>query len=172
MPQTPGFLLLTLNVLRLTLISLALPGLTSFGFAAVMVSRPGPDAGASVGIAGSLGNAYGVGWSQTQTYLNVSITARLFYGGSFQGCPPGNVHAFLSPSIGPGSVAFASQAIAIPFSATAPATITLFTGLTLGPGKYYLTIAGASTLSNPGWELSNANVITDSGAAFVGHYRG
>jgi uncharacterized protein (TIGR03437 family) len=44
--------------------------------------------------------------------------------------------------------------------------------LTLGPGKYYLTVAGASAQANPGWELSNAPVVTDSGALFVGQFRG
>ena len=170
MPDTLPSRLLT-QLLRITLLSLALSCLTNFGLAVVIVSRPGPDSGAAVGVAGSVGNAYGIGWSQTQTYQNVTITARLFYGGSFQGSTSGNVNAFLSTSIGAGSVAFASQTVAIPITATAPADIKLFTGLTLGPGNYYLTVAGTNTLANPGWELSNANITTDAGATFVGQYR-
>src|SRR4030088_1446191 len=108
--------------------------LASVAPAATMVSQPGPDVG-SVGLAGSFRNGYGVGWSQTQTYSNVAIAARLFYGGSFQGSTSGDFTAFLSRSIGVGSTALATQKISVPTLATTPNTYTLFSGLTLGPGR-------------------------------------
>jgi uncharacterized protein (TIGR03437 family) len=100
-------------------------------------------------------------WTQTGTYSNVSISAALANG-------PDNV--FLTNKIGPGTtaanvIASATPAIAGQTSGAASLT-TLFTGLTLGPGTYYLVVqggdwdevdtAGTSTLA-PGITLSGTD---------------
>ncbi len=152
---------------RLTLVAMVLGGIVTSGFSATVVSQPGPHLGA-VGLGGADGVAYAVGWSQTKTYSNVAVSAKLFYGGPFKGSTSGNFMAYLSTSIGPGAVAFATQSIAVPASVTAPATYTIFSGLTLGPGAYYLTIAAPDGLSNPGWETGSGSIVLDSGVTSLG----
>jgi hypothetical protein len=156
-----------MTIARLTFVPLVLAVFMNSGFAATLVSRPDPDSGA-VGIAGSAGIAYSVGWSQSEAHQNVSITAPLFYAGNFAGSTSGNFRAFLSTSVGPGATAIASQAISVPATVTPPITYTLFAGLTLGPGNYYLTIAAVDTLSNPGWSTSGASIVVGPGITYLG----
>jgi uncharacterized protein (TIGR03437 family) len=152
---------------RCTLLAMILSGIATFGISATLVSQPGPHLG-SVGLGGAASVAYAVGWSQTKTYSNVAVSAKLFYGGAFQGSTSGNFKAYLSTSTGTGAVAFATQSVAIPASVTTPATYMIFSGLTLGPGAYYLTIAAPDVLSNPGWATGSGSAILDSGVTSLG----
>lgn len=106
-------------------------------------------------------------WSQTDLYNNVSISAELDGNGTAI-----NGTAYLMTQVGPGTttanqIASAGFAVsALPFG---PDLTTLFTGLTLGPGTYYLVI----TASGGGWEISDASAatITAPGVALVdGNY--
>jgi hypothetical protein len=100
----------------------------------------------------SLGDSEeGVFWTQTGTYTDVSISAYLGSSG-FDGDGSGTV--YLTNAIGPGAT-MANEIAQISLSglASAPAPATnLFSGLTLGPGTYYLN---SSSESSPGlaWEL-------------------
>jgi hypothetical protein len=93
----------------------------------------------------------GVFWTQTGTYTDVSISAYLGSSG-FDGDGSGTV--YLTNAIGPGATTaneIAQISLSGLASTSAPAT-NLFSGLTLGPGTYYLN---SSSESSPGiaWEL-------------------
>lgn len=88
-----------------------------------------------------------VSWTQTGTYSNVTIQANLFSAG---GTATGN--AYLTTGATP-STSQIGATVPISVSNTNgnnPTTLTLFSGLTLGPGTYYVTISDpAYTLA---WE--------------------
>jgi hypothetical protein len=104
-------------------------------------------------------------WTQTGSYSGVTISATLAGGVVF----PGTGIAYLMNQIGPGTTA--ANQLASPFAVTAPtasnSSITLFSGLTLGPGTYYLLITGSS--STPvGWPgTSNPTYTEDAGVSGV-----
>lgn len=88
-------------------------------------------------------------WRQNALYNNVTITAPLEDNSS--GGPIAGVEGtvYLTNRIGPGTTVANLVAAPVPVSGlTNTFTVrTLFTGLTLGPGQYYLTFS--STNSNP-----------------------
>jgi hypothetical protein len=102
------------------------------------------------------------GWSQTKTYVGVSISAEL---PSFPP-PVSSGTAYLTTRIGSGTTPsdqIASTNFAFPPSFSP--RITLFSGLTLPPGTYFLTISAAPG-SAGGWETiaeANATFTTDAG---------
>lgn len=93
-------------------------------------------------------------WSQTDLYSNLTISAELDGVGSTI-----NGTAYLMAQVGPGATT-ANQIASDNFIVSAlpfgPDLTTLFTGLTLGPGTYYLVI----TASGGGWEISDASATT------------
>jgi hypothetical protein len=103
---------------------------------------------------------WSVGWSQTGTYTNVSISADVNIVGS-PGDPPikptDTGLSFLTTQVGLGTTVanqIASGTFAGPSNWGAnptPNWITLFTGLTLGPGTYYLTLD--TTGYGGGWRV-------------------
>jgi MYXO-CTERM domain-containing protein len=90
-------------------------------------------------------------WSQTVTYTNVTITANLFdLSIVFQA---GGL-AYLTTQIGPGTTS-SNEVAHVQFSISNGLSTpkTLFTGLTLVPGNYFLTIVNPSTISTDlGWD--------------------
>lgn len=80
-------------------------------------------------------------WSQTDLYSNVSVKAELDGNGTAI-----NGTAYLMTQVGPGTTT-ANQIASADFAVTAlpfgPDLTTLFTGLTLGPGTYYLIITAS-----------------------------
>jgi hypothetical protein len=112
--------------------------------------------------------AAAAGWSQTSMYSNVTITAEVDPGSS-----AGDIGtAFLMTKIGPGTTV-ADQIATTNFTATGTAGTymldTLFTGLTLGPGSYYLVLESAnySTNGGMGWELDSGTPVTGSGVTLL-----
>ena len=89
------------------------------------------------------------GWSQNALYNNVTITAPLEDNSS--GGPIGGVEGtvYLTNSIGPGTTVtnLVAPPVTVSGLTNAFTVRTLFTGLTLAPGNYYLTFR--STNSNP-----------------------
>jgi hypothetical protein len=85
-------------------------------------------------------------WSSSQTFTNVAISVLL---GEFEG-QSGTGRAYLTSQIGPGTTT--TQEIArTDFAFPDPeADVSLFSGLTLAPGTFYLTLIG-SGLSGPTW---------------------
>jgi hypothetical protein len=79
------------------------------------------------------------GWTQTQAYTNVSISVAL------SSWTPGqtfDVTAYLTEALGPSaaSPAFATATISGSTPDTTALIFQLFSGLTLGPGTYFLTL--------------------------------
>jgi hypothetical protein len=112
---------------------------------------------------------WSVGWSQTGTYTNVSISADVNITGS-PGDPPvkptDTGHSFLTTQVGAGTTV-ANQIASGTFAGTSdwasnphPNWITLFTGLTLGPGTYYLTLD--TTGYGGGWRVDTTRGQIDS----------
>ena len=94
---------------------------------------------------------WSVGWTQTGTYTNVSISADVNIVGSpgdpANGKPTDTGLSFLTTQRGAGTTAAADEIASGTFTGPSnwgdnphPNWITLFTGLTLGPGTYYLTL--------------------------------
>jgi hypothetical protein len=86
------------------------------------------------------------GWTQTQGYDELSIFVSLY---SYTPGVPFDITAYLTTSVGP-SAGVVSQALeTTSFTGetpgTAPQEFLLFSGLTLGPGTYYLTLAGTES---------------------------
>jgi hypothetical protein len=100
-------------------------------------------------------------WTQTGSYDNVSISAVLANGATMS--------AFLTDKIGPGTTASDVIASTSVTPSTAPETDTIFSGLSLGAGSYYLVLAvpGGATLG--GWYGTDpATVTTTTDAGVTG----
>lgn len=104
------------------------------------------------------------GWSLTSTFTNVSITAGLLSGSGYT--------AYLMNQIGPGTTVANQVAIASNFSIPTGSTPPIFTGLTLGPGNYYLVVELPASGAT-GWTILCAFAGTcsntlGSGVSFLG----
>ena len=107
----------------------------------------------------------GVSWTQTGSYSNVSISAFLSNSGA-TGTGSGTV--YLTDSIGAGTTATINEIAHTTVSgiARAPSTaVGLFSGLTLGPGTYYLITA--SNLGGNGLAWNAYNSFTQTTAPGV-----
>src|SRR5579884_57844 len=99
----------------------------------------------SAGTSGSSGGLYFTSWTQTGSFTNVAIGANL---ATDNGLSTSTGTAYLMDAIGPGTTA--ANEVASPFAITVTGnpginTMTaLFTGLSLGPGTYYLVIDPSS----------------------------
>jgi hypothetical protein len=99
-----------------------------------------------------------ISWTETQSYSGVSISAELANSGTGE--------AYLMTAIGPGTTT-SSQLASVPVTFPGAATSTvLFSGLSLGPGTYYLLLSGNTLNQLAGWEVTYSNsptITTDSG---------
>jgi hypothetical protein len=112
------------------------------------------------------------GWNQTESYDNVSISVALLSwtpGATF------DITAYLTNAIGPSAPLLPLESMSLS-GATAdsdPQTFLLFTGLTLGPGTYFLTLSSTdNTGGQPGalWPtecISGCPVALDSGVSLL-----
>lgn len=113
------------------------------------------------------GEAFAVSWTQSTELTNVSISAEL----SGLGSATETGRAFLTTALGLGTtmadqVAF--QAFTFP---STESSITLFSGLDLPAGTYYLSVVGDSPSYGSGWISSTAPTIqTGPGDAFANNY--
>jgi len=100
-------------------------------------------------------------WTQTTSYTGVTIQAVV--GDALSEGATGV--AYLSTSIGAGAtVLYTSATFNFPNANTG--TVTLFSGLSLGPGTYYLVLSGNFDNSGAYWpSSSNAVVTADPGGA-------
>jgi len=119
---------------------------------------------------GLLAGAYALesGWSQTGTYTAVTITAEIVPGSTGSGT---SGTADLMTQIGPGTTV-ADQIATAPFSVTgtfgSPSLETLFTGLTLGPGNYYLVLYSGTDIA--GWGITGGTTpVTAPGVSLISH---
>ena len=115
-----------------------------------VVQRSGPQTSAYVIQSNQV---LGVTWTQNSVFSGVSIFATI-------GLGPDPGFAYLTNQIGPGTTAAANEIASGPFAFPATSTETLlFTGLTLSPGTYYLTLTTTSGHS-AGWYGTNAPTVT------------
>jgi hypothetical protein len=97
------------------------------------------------GTSGSTGGSFAVTWTETGSYNNVMIGANLV---TSNGLSTSTGLAYLLTAIGPS--ADASDEVVAPFSISVIGNpgvntmTTLFSGVTLGPGTYYLAIVPTS----------------------------
>ena len=90
---------------------------------------------------------YSFGWSQSVTYDNVVVSVSVYdywffaTGGTLGG---GGVAGFLTDKVGPGTTALNELAstVAVPYAPGHVGALTIFSGLTLGPGNYNVTLRG------------------------------
>jgi hypothetical protein len=113
------------------------------------------------------GQAFGVSWTQPTPHDDVTITADLTAFG--QSGETGR--AFLSTVLGP-SATLADEVANTPFTfPTAVDDLTLFTGLDLPAGTYYLSLVGDSPSFGSGWVYSDTpDVVTNFGATIGESY--
>lgn len=114
------------------------------------------------------------GWTQTQTYDDVSISIELFSwlpGNTF------NITAYLTNEIGPSATfpALASTSFSGETPDHTPQSFLLFSGLTLGPGVYYLTLSSTDSAGEAGalWPSecpSGCPLMLDPGVTLVSQY--
>lgn len=111
-------------------------------------------------------------WSQSKTYAGVSIA--VLVDSAIVGQTP-TANAYLTPRIGPGStpadeIAHTQFTVPAELPVCSPqscgAMVTLFSGLTLGPGDYFVTISPNATSVGEavGWfPALNPTVVVDTG---------
>jgi hypothetical protein len=117
--------------------------LTSASQAATVVGV-GANTGTSFRIGGPASQVETISWTQSTGYTSVSISALV---GSIDGSPR-SVTAYLTSAIFPGAPApIATTVFSVPSFANEGAITlaTIFSGLTLGPGNYYLTLFNGDT---------------------------
>lgn len=115
-------------------------------------------------------------WTQAATYSDVTIKATVFQ--ELIGTPNGDGFAFLEEKVGSHAVEIDSHDFKFPAdsSEASPAQITLFSGLTLGPGTYYLAIYGqgfwTADFIGSGPTITSAPDVSDVTDTLVSHDSG
>jgi hypothetical protein len=108
------------------------------------------------------GQAFAVSWMQTNAATNVGVLVQL----SSFGMPAQTGRAYLTSTLGPGTTPaneIASTSFDIPLDT---ADVVLFSGLTLAPGTYYLSLIGDSGTWGSGWISScPSSVVAADGAS-------
>lgn len=95
--------------------------------------------------AGAIGDLQYVSWTQSSTFTNVSVSATLVNANPVVVTvpPPATGTAYLMNQVGPGTTS--ANEVTSPFSLSVPSTtlssISLFSGLTLNSGTYFLVIS-------------------------------
>ena len=91
-------------------------------------------------------------WTQTLSYVGVSVSATV------QGTGSGS--AYLMTAIGPGTTSASQEAMAAITYPGSPTDLTLFSGLTLGPGTYYLLLTGNTQGQSSSWSDTYSPTIS------------
>jgi len=106
------------------------------------------------------GFAADVAWTQTGTFSGATVYAEIDPGGNGTTPSTETGTAYLTTQIGPGTTVadeIASTSFSVTGLAFDPTDDPLFTGLTLGPGTYYLVLT--ATGSQPGgWEITSTGI--------------
>lgn len=114
--------------------------------------------------------AFAMSWTQSGTFTNVQIQAAI--GANLpQGSLLPEVDAYLTTSLGAGASGGSQATVSVPLSGDPHPLLTLFSGLTLGPGTYYLSVFHRSG-GSPDWNFQpSPTVTTDVGSTATGLYR-
>jgi hypothetical protein len=106
-------------------------------------------------------------WAETGSYTNVSISAVL--SNQFDGNANSTLTAYLTDQIGPGTTAANVIASTSVTPTNFEETDTLFTGLSLGPGSYYLVLAAPGDFAG-WWGANSPTITTEPGVTDTGDY--
>jgi hypothetical protein len=98
-------------------------------------------------------------WTQSASFSNVSISALL--------AGTGTASAYLTTQIGPGTDA-GDVVASTTFPFGPPLLTTLFSGLSLGPGTYYLVIGGTGDIGS--WYGTTTPVVTTGAGVTAGTF--
>ncbi len=124
---------------------------------------------------GGNGFVIATSWSSTSAFTGVTISA-LLNAEIFSGNPTGDAtgEAYLMKAIGPGVTTagqVAAASFTVPGTDLTPTDFTLFTGLTLAPGTYYLVLDGFSGSPRFYWDTAlSPTVATDAGTTYLADY--
>jgi hypothetical protein len=147
----PSVLLHTLGIATALVLALA----DSAGAAPIII-RTGPDMANTLGGV-PITHGRAVQWVSTLLFEDVSVTADL----SALPGRSGEATAYLTTSLGPGTTLadeVARATVALPDFSAASNTVTLFAGLTLPAGHYYLIVTPGAT--DGIWKASDPGDIT------------
>ncbi|MBV9265894.1 MAG: hypothetical protein JO061_06985, partial [Acidobacteriaceae bacterium] len=110
--------------------------------------------------------ALATSWTSPRQYTDVNITALLTFGMGREGV------AYLTTQVGPGTTMADEIARSSFFAPSQPANVTLFSGLTLPAGTYYLVLGSDAPYVAGGWrDASGVNtppmpsIILDAGVS-------
>ena len=112
------------------------------------------------------GQNFGVSWSQTSTYTAVSVTALVGLVVGETPSPVAPLEAYLTTSLGTGTtVADEVASVNNLVMPDTPTDLVLFSGLTLGPGTYFLTLVEKGPITPYVWFRTTGapTVTTDIG---------
>lgn len=163
-------------LLRLSLVFAAALPLASSAFAVNVITIADSTPGSTGSFNVATNRPLGVSWTQVRSFSNVTIEAALgfpsFAGGS------ATVRAFLTTQIGPGTTQGAHQVAAssvLNVPVTTPNVpqplFALFSGLSLGPGTYFLTVfaaPGPGSTGTSAWDGDVATVTSGVGSTVNG----
>ncbi len=135
--------------------------------AATLIHASGPN---NVGTSfNPLSNVNGVAFSLATDTNNVSVEISLL---AFGGSGDWNLEAFLTTQVGPGTTAASHEAASLSQTITVPGSpfinpytitpVTIFSGLNLPAGSYYLTVSGTFNTQNAWWVSSPTADATPS----------
>ncbi|MBM3814977.1 MAG: PEP-CTERM sorting domain-containing protein [Acidimicrobiia bacterium] len=141
---------------------LLIPGMMP-GATIIWVADGDPDDPTNSSVASS--QAVAAGWTHAGSFSNVAITAPVAQFGS----AVTTLRAYLTTSIGAGTTQGAHEIATTSFSTATQANpfpyITIFSGLSLGPGTYYLIMSWESGGSAASWNADTpTSVSSDVGA--------
>jgi hypothetical protein len=120
----------------------------------------------STGFQLSTGQFLAAGWTQTGSFDNIVISADVFTANK---TPSAAGTAFISDSLGAGASTLFTQAFTFPLIGSGPTT--LFSGLTLGPGTYFLVLASSDAGADDGWNGTTGTAFTSAvGATSAGFF--
>jgi hypothetical protein len=130
--------------------------------AGTIVSVDGPDT-SNVSVDNPIDQILAVGWTSSSDYSDVSIAAEVGNYSDFS-----TITAFLTTAVGPGETD-ADQIATYTFSPGAgPELDTLFSGLDLSAGTYYLVLAGQFSQWWGAGSADAATLTADTGVTFLG----
>ncbi len=141
-------------------------GMVEIGSATTILSVPDTTF-AFIGLGQGSGDSVLDSWTQSFTLTNATITA--FLEGNMNGgaMPSNTLDAYLMTQVGSGTTVADQVAAAVLSIPDTEQTDTLFTGLNLGPGTYYLVLSDSSVTD--GWAyVASSNAQTAPGVTFNG----
>ena len=115
---------------------------------------------------------YSVGWSQTSTYSSVAISIAVADYVLVTGGASGTITAYLTDQVGATTTMLLNElvpSVIVPYPAFQSGLLTVFSGLTLGPGTYWLTVTGTAGDFALIGENPSPTVVLDPGVTILGY---